>query len=151
MTIISRLAVADDLEFCLAFDRKEIHPPPIAEHRKLIAGHIMAENIYVSEDLDEDILVGYIRLDRIWTHMMPLVCWMYVEPAYRSRGITFQLRSFVFENLRSRGFDRLLYSVQADRPQMIQFMMGMNFEPVGQLTKVNPDESIAELFFMQRL
>lgn len=151
MTIIARHARADELEECLKFDRQEIHPPPIDEHRDLIAGLITARNIYVAEDIEAQKLVGYIRLDRIWTHMMPLVCWMYVEPDYRSQGVTFLLRSFVFDDLRARGFDRLLYSVQADRPHMIQFMMGMKFEPIGQLTSVNPDESIAELFFLQRL
>ena len=150
MPITSRLATLADLDVCVELDGTDTTAPRSDdEKRKFLQGKIACEDIFLAQAPDGAI-VGYLRLDKLWSMMMPLVSWIYVRPECRDKSVTLQLRQFALSHLRTKGYTQLLYSTQTDRPHIIQWFLGMGLREVG-LLKINPGIDADEVFFLQDL
>ncbi len=148
--ITTRLAGMQDFEICLAFDCTD-PTDSRGDHEKsaLIRARIETGEIFLAVT-DKDHPVGYVSINRLWPMMMPLLSWIYVAPAWRDRGIARQLIEFCLENLKERGYTRLMVSTQTDRTRILETIRKMNLKEIGTL-QANPDSSIGEVFFIKEL
>lgn len=148
--IKARLATAEDLDVCVELDGTDTTAPRTdGEKRIFMMGKILSQDIFLAED-DRQQVVGYLRIDKLWSMMLPLVSWIYVRPEARDQSVTLQLRTFALNHLRAHGYKQLLYSTQTDRPHIIQWFLGMGLREVGSLS-INPGIDAEEVFFIQDL
>ena len=145
-SLIIRHATYSDLEICLHFETTD--PTSHSNHDEVtacVASRIGTKDIVLA--FDQDIPVGYMRVDKLWTMQKPLISWMFVAPSHRGRTVLAQLYAFLLAHLRSRGYTQLLCSAQSDRPYVIRWMERHKMYPCGQLKKINNDKNIDEIFF----
>lgn len=148
--VSTRLAKLEDLEVCIAFDCTDPTDSRGDEEKKaLIKSRIDTGEIFLATTSDGK-PIGYLAIDRLWPMMLPLLSWVYVAPAWRDQGVARTLVEFCFQNLKQRNYKRILISTQTDREKMIQTIQKMGLREIGSLN-ANPDEAVAEVFYMKEL
>lgn len=105
---------------------------------KLILSRIQSGDIHVAKF--NDLVVGIIRIDRIFPDAIPLVAWAAVEPNHRRHGIFTQLTATVEKIFKEAGYKYILYSALSTRPFMMNYFQkhsmiksGMICFPTGQI------------------
>jgi GNAT superfamily N-acetyltransferase len=150
MTHSIRLAKLSDLEVCVAFDCTDTTS---SRNDEIKSNHILAKidsnEIYVAVT-EKDNPIGYLTFDHLWPMMLPLLSWLYVAPAWRDQGISRDLMNYAIQDLKDRGYKRVMLSTQTDRPKMIEMIEKFGVRVIGTL-QANPDESVGEVFYIKDL
>ena len=93
--------------------------------------------------------VGYLRLEYLWSRV-PYIALVRVTERYQRRGVGRALLAAAEHRLRSRGFDALYSSSQADEPEPQAWHRHMGFDECGVIAGINQG-GVGELFFRKRL
>jgi len=133
-----RLAKPDDLDFVSrdGYVAKEI-----------VLYKIEREECFVL-DVDGQ-PAGYLRLEFLWS-IVPYIALIILLEMYRKKGYSRDLLQFVENHLRSKGYDVLYSSSQADEPTPQAWHRHMGFEECGIINGINAG-GIGEIFFCKSL
>lgn len=94
-------------------------------------------------------LAGYLRLEFLWS-IVPYIALVKLLETYRKKGYSRDLIQFVENHLRSKGYDVLYSSSQADEPTPQAWHRHMGFEECGIINGINAG-GIGEIFFRKSL
>jgi N-acetylglutamate synthase-like GNAT family acetyltransferase len=139
MTYRVRFGNSDDLEMVTAGDQS------VAE--SILNWKLENEEIVLAEIEDE--LVGYLRLEYLWSKF-PYIGLIMVRPDNQKRGAGRAMLHFVEENLRARGNQALYSSSQADEAAPQKWHRHMGFAECGIISGINPG-NVGEIFFVKSL
>ncbi len=130
---IVREAEVFDLEDCAFFEAQDSQVCKDPSLKRLdLATAIAARNIFLACD-DNGKPIGYLRIAHLWPAMMPMGQWVFVDPAWRRKGVMSGLFDFVCATLAQRGHSQIMFSVQSDRPVVLEFMRERGLKEIGQL------------------
>lgn len=96
-----------------------------------------------------DSLVGYVRLEYLWSRI-PYIALIRVLPEYQRRGVGTALLSYTEEFLREQGHKALYSSSQVDEVEPQAWHRHVGFEECGIIAGIN-EGGIGEVFFRKPL
>jgi len=134
-----RFAGPEDLEWCVVEDGLVVE--------KIMRNKIVNDEIIVVE-IDGQ-LIGYIRLEYLWT-TIPYIGMFFVINEYRRSGIGRKMQDFLEEHLRSQGYEIVLSSSHVNDSEPQAWYRSIGFEECGILSGLN-ESGIGEIFFKKRL
>ena len=110
--------------------------------RKLAGGEIALAEA-------EGRVVGYLALERLWA-LVPFVAHVWVDPAYRQRGLGRALLALLEAEVRAQGQPFYYSSSQADEPEPQAWRRRTGFEECGILAG-HDEGGVGEVFFRKWL
>ncbi|MFW9964282.1 MAG: GNAT family N-acetyltransferase [Candidatus Sifarchaeia archaeon] len=137
--VIVRFAGPEVLEWCVVED---VH---VTE--QIIRHKIINDEIIIAE-LDGQ-PIGYLRLEYLWSNV-PYIGMFFVMDEYRGEGIGRKILAFLEDYLRSRGYDVLFSSSQANEPEPQAWHRSVGFVEAGIISGIN-EGGIGEIFFRKSL
>jgi ribosomal protein S18 acetylase RimI-like enzyme len=96
-----------------------------------------------------DHLVGYIRLEYLWS-LTPYLALIHVRPDHRRQGVGRAMLQYLETFLVRKGHQALYSSSQADEPSPQAWHRAVGFVECGFIAGINPGE-IVEIFFRKQL
>ena len=137
--VVVRLAGPEDLEWCVVED----------DHvtEQVIRHKIINDEIIIAEVDGRPI--GYLRLEYLWSRV-PYIGVVFVDDDYRKEGIGRKILTFLEDNLRSRGHDRLFSSSTVNEPEPQAWHRAVGFVESGMINEIG-DDGIGEIFFRKSL
>jgi len=137
--VIVRFAGPELLEWCVVED--SLVTEQVIRHK------IINDEIIIAE-LDGK-PVGYLRLEYLWS-TIPYIGVIFVIEDYRKEGIGQKILAFLEDYLRSRGYDVLYSSSQANEPEPQAWHRSVGFVESGIISGIN-EGGIGEVFFRKSL
>lgn len=111
--------------------------------RQVVGRKIDLAEVIVAEV--DDALVGYLRLEYLWS-IVPYVALISVVEPHRRRGVGKAMLAFLSEFLRKNEHSALYSSSTGNEPEPQEWHVHVGFEPAGAIEDINPG-GIAEVFF----
>lgn len=139
MSITVRFGNEEDYEYLSQGD------PSIPSHQ--MKWKLKNKEIVVAED--EDDLVGYLRLEYLWSKY-PYIGLIIVQPDYRKQGIGKALLKFLERYLKQQKHSSLYSSSQVDEAEPQKWHRHMGFKECGIINGLNPG-GIGEVFFSKSI
>ena len=135
-----RFADLMDLDGCITLD----HPHMPAE---VIQRKVEQREIIVAEKAGQ--LVGYLRLDHLWS-FVPYIALIWVVEDQRQQGVGRAMLRYLENVLCEQGHTALYSSSQANEPEPQAWHRYVGFEECGFIAGIN-GAGIGEIFFLKEL
>ncbi|GBG08237.1 putative GNAT family N-acetyltransferase [Paenibacillus agaridevorans] len=108
-----------------------------------------AENQEIILAKDDEDLIGYLRLEYLWSKY-PYIGLIMVHPDYRGKGLGKRLLKYVEEHLKSKGLKTIYSSSQVNEADPQEWHRKMGFKECGIINGIN-EGKIGEVFFVKEL
>jgi N-acetylglutamate synthase-like GNAT family acetyltransferase len=135
MNLIIRFGCSADYDFSIAVDNYI--------NKNILNWKLENQEIIVAEYNDE--LVGYIRLEYLWSKV-PYIGLILIKESSRRLGIGRKMLEFLELYLKDQGLNQLYSSSQVNESEPQAWHRRMGFSESGIINGIN-DEGIGEVFF----
>lgn len=139
-----RFAKSDDFRKVRLFDPHSEYIDP-----KKIQNKISQKEVIIA--LEGKKIIGLVKFSYLWA-TRPYLDLIWVDKAYRGKGIGKTLLSFLESYLRKGGYHYLFTSSEEDEKEPQTWHKRMRFKKCGKLDKINmPHDEVKEVFFYKRI